>query len=302
MGVRTQMKLAATVLALAVPLAAQIVEENRVVTKRFPVSAGAAPEIVVSIVTGDIKVTSYAGSEVVMNAKVHYEAPDGGSLGDLMKRVRLETEQQGNNVWIGMESDEWNNNSSWTRRPRELGWRNRSSISSSSSGEGGRRWRYRHDIELQVPRTAHLKLSTVNGGAITVSGVAGEFQLNNVNGGIDVNNADGFGRAHTVNGPVAISFARNPAGPTSVKTVNGKVQLSMPPGLNADVKVKTMNGKIYSDFAMAAGASGPVTSSESGMKRIWRSDRFSNLRIGSGGPEIQIDGLNGDIQILQKKS
>jgi hypothetical protein len=104
---------------LALPLAAQFVEENRVVTKRFPVSG--APEIVVSIITGDIKVTATSGSEVVMNAKVHYEAPDGGSLGDLLKRIRLETEQQGNNVWIGTEADEWNNGSSWSGRRREFG-------------------------------------------------------------------------------------------------------------------------------------------------------------------------------------
>jgi DUF4097 and DUF4098 domain-containing protein YvlB len=131
--------------------------------------------------------------------------------------------------------------------------------------------------------------------------VAGQFSFNNVNGGIDVKNADGFGRAHTVNGPVSISFQRNPTGAVSLKSVNGKFNLYMQPGVNAEFKIKTLNGKIYSDFPMTMGAANQVSSSENGMKRIWRSDRFSNMRIGSGGPEISIDGLNGDIQILQKK-
>ena len=291
------------VCAVALPLAAQSVEENRVITKRFPVASGTAAEIVVGVVTGNIHVTAHSGAEIVMNAKVHYQAADGGGLGDLLKSVRLETEQQGNNVWIGTESDESNHNSGWSRRPHELGWRNKTAASGSSSGERGRRWRFRHDIELQVPRTAHLKLSTVNGGSIEVTGVSGEFNLNNVNGGIDVKNADGFGRAHTVNGPVSISFQKNPAGAVSVKTVNGKVNLTMVAGLNADFKIKTLNGKIYSDFGMTGGAAAaPVNTPENGMKRVWRIDRSSSLRAGSGGPEISIDGLNGDIQILQRKN
>ncbi len=289
-------------IALALPLAAQLVEDNRVVTKRFPVSpGGAAPELVVSIVTGNIRVTSHAGSEIVMNAKVHYEAPDAASLADLQQRVRLESEQSGNNVWIGAESDGWNSGSGHSPRSRELGWRGKAPA--SSPREEGRRWRFRHDIDLQVPRTAHLKLSTVNGGSIEIDGVAGEFNLNNVNGGIEVKNGSGYGRAHTVNGAVSIGFAKAPTGPTSVRTINGKVDLSLPPGLNADFKIKTFNGKVYSDFAMTGrSTASPSAPLEKGMKRIWRSNDFSHTRTGSGGPEIELDGFNGDIYIHEKKN
>lgn len=295
-------KLASTAaLVLALPLAAQTVEDNRVVTKRFPISSGTAPEIVVTVVTGNIRVTSHAGSEVEMTARVHFEAADAASLAELEKRVRLETEQSGNNVWIGMESDDWNNGSNWSRPPRELGWRGRAPA--PSSNESRRRWRFRHDIELQVPRTAHLKLSTVNSGEIEVDGVSGEFQLSNVNGGIDVKRADGFGRAHTVNGPISIAFQRNPSGPLSLKTINGKVNLYLLPGLNADFKLKTFNGKIYTDFALTDRPIAPlVTASKDGMKRIWTSKSFSGARAGNGGPEIEIDGFNGDIQIVEKKN
>ena len=289
----------AILIALALPLAAQLVEDNRVVTKRFPMTAGAAaPELVVSITTGNIRVTSHAGTEIVMNAKVHYEASDAASLADLQQRVHLESEQSGNNVWIGVESGgEWH-----AKRPRELGWRGKAPA--SSSGESGRRrWHFRHDIELQVPRAAHLKLSTVNGGSIEIDGVAGEFNLNNVNGGIEIRNGSGHGRAHTVNGPVSIGFSKAPTGPTSVKTINGKVDLSLPPGLNADFKIKTFNGKVYSDFAMNGRSTAPPAAPlERGMKRIWRSGDFSHTRTGSGGPEIELDGFNGDIYIREKKN
>jgi hypothetical protein len=53
---------------------------------------------------------------------------------------------------------------------------------------------------------------------------------------------------------------------------------------------------------MAAGADVAVTTAQDGLKRVWRSDRLSNLRVGSGGPDIQIDGINGDVHITQRKN
>lgn len=278
-------------LTLALPAA----EVTRTVSKRFTVSS-VAPEIVVALINGGIKVTASSGSEVVLTAKLHYEAPDAASLAELEKRVRLETEQSGSNLWIGTESDEWSRE---TRRKRELGWRGKPQPEESREG---RHWSFRHEVELQVPRATHLKLRAVNQGNIEVEGVAGEFDLNNVNGSIDLKRADGFGRAHTVNGGVALDFARNPSGPVSVKTVNGKVNLYLLAGLNSDLKWKTMNGSVYSDFTMSdRPMATQVTTTKDGLARISRIRQYAGARVGSGGPEISIDGLNSNIYIHQKK-
>lgn len=281
-------------IAVMLPLVVQAAEDNGVVTKQFAVNG--APEVVVSIVTGTIRVTSHSRPEVVMTAQVHYEADDAASLAELRNRIRLETEQSGNNVWIGMESDDWNRRS----RPRELGWRGKTP---SSFSKEGHKWNFRHDIELRVPRTAHLKLSTVNGGGIEVTDVAGEFNLNNVNGGIEVKGADGFGRVHTVNGPISLAFRKNPADSVGIKTINGKVELHFQPGLNADFKIKTFNGQAYSDFTLADRPLTPkVTMTQDGMKKIWSMKGFSGSRAGKGGPEIEIDAFNGNISLYERKN
>ncbi len=288
------MKLAVLLLVAAWPVSAQV-EDNRVVTRRFAV--GGTPEVVVSVINGGIRVTAHSGSEVILNAKVHYDAPDSAELTELQQQVRLETEQSGNNIWIGVEGDNWNRNSG---RQRELGWRGKT----PPERKEGRRWSFRHDIELQVPKTAHLKLSTVNSGGISVEGVAGEFSYNNVNGGIEVRDANGFGRAHTVNGPVTLTFQRNPTGPLSIKTINGRVELRMRPGLNAHFKMKTFNGQIFTDFPLTQltpVAPTPVVMKD-GLKRIWSSKGFNRARAGSGGPEIEIDGFNSRIEIIEQKN
>jgi hypothetical protein len=284
-------------LCLAASLGAQV-EDKQVVTRRFPLAAGAAPEIVVTVITGGIRVTAHAVNEVALTATTHYEAPDAAALAEQKKQIRFESEQSGNNIWIGIEGDGYRDRG-WSR-PRELGWRGKSPA--GKTGPAERRWRFRHDIDLKVPREAHLKLSTVNGGSIEVDGVSGEFHLNNVNGGIDVKHAGGFGRAHTVNGPVTMAFDKNPSGPTSVKTINGEVHLYFEKNLNADFKIKTFNGKIYSDFAMLARTGAATKAEDRGLKRIWRTSGFSTARVGGGGPEIELDGFNGDIHILERKN
>jgi len=288
------MKLAIGLSIAASALWAQV-EDTQTITKRFAVS-GAVPEIVVSIISGGIRVTAHDSNEVVLNAKAYYRADDAAQLAELKKNARFDGDQQGNNVWIGVEYEgQWDNG--W-RRPREYGWRGKTP---PERGKTQRGWKFKHDVELRVPRNAHLKLSTVNEGEIAVDGVAGEFSYNNVNGGIDVKGANGFGRAHTVNGPVSLSFGKNPGGALSVKTINGKVRVGLMNGLNANVKLKTMNGRMYSDFSMLANAASPAAMEERNGKRIWKMNGFSNGRIGNGGAEIAIETLNGEIQILENR-
>ena len=36
-----------------------------------------------------------------------------------------------------------------------------------------------------------------------------------------------------------------------------------------------------------------------GRKVIYRADRYAEVRVKSGGPQIQVENLNGDIRILE---
>ena len=58
----------------------------------------------------------------------------------------------------------------------------------------------------------------------------------------------GSGSAHTVNGPVTVTFTANPKQPSSFKTVNGNVDVSFLEGLAADFAMKTFNGGLFTDF------------------------------------------------------
>jgi DUF4097 and DUF4098 domain-containing protein YvlB len=155
------------------------------------------------------------------------------------------------------------------------------------------------DFTLKVPRDIDLKVKTVNGGRVVVRGTNGSFLVRNVNGDIEMDNVSGSGTARTVNGPVKVSFRQNPHENSEFKTINGNVDLHFAHDLSADFRFKTFNGGIYSDFPVTALPVHAIQEERRGGKMVYRADRFTSARVNAGGPEIQIENLNGDIRILE---
>jgi Toastrack DUF4097 len=155
------------------------------------------------------------------------------------------------------------------------------------------------DFKVQVPQQIDLQARTVNDGSVHVSNVTGDFEVRDVNGKIDMDSIAGSGSARTVNGPVTVSFRQNPRANSEFRTINGNVELRFQPGLAASFRLKTFNGGIYTDFPVTALPLRPVSEERHGGGLIFRADRSTGVQIGAGGPEIQMENLNGDIRILK---
>jgi hypothetical protein len=155
------------------------------------------------------------------------------------------------------------------------------------------------DFQVQVPRDIDIKVKTVNEGHVTVRDINGSFTVRNVNGDIQIRNIAGSGTARTVNGPVKVSFRQNPREASDFETVNGAVELAFARDLAADFKFKTLNGAIFSDFPVTALPVQGMKEEHRGAKVIFRTDRYTGARVNSGGPQIKVENLNGDIRILE---
>jgi len=136
-----------------------------------------------------------------------------------------------------------------------------------------------YDIDVEVP-------------------ASGDFEVSDVNGGIEMTGISGSGSVHTINGPVSVRFAQNPARPCSFKSINGALDVWFREGFSADLMFKTLNGGVYSDFDVTPRAipASAVTEQRDG-KFIYRSHGLSGGRAGSGGPEMSFDTLNGSIRL-----
>jgi DUF4097 and DUF4098 domain-containing protein YvlB len=159
------------------------------------------------------------------------------------------------------------------------------------------RYEVRFDFTIRVPRNVALRLCTINGADVIVSDTQGDFDVDNVNGRIEMNRVAGSGSAHTVNGPVAVTFTANPTQTSSFKTVNGNVDVVFLDGLSADFAMKTMNGGLYTDFDVQPLANQATVAGERRNGRfVYRGNEFTRVRVANGGPQFTFETLNGSIR------
>ena len=115
-------------------------------------------------------------------------------------------------------------------------------------------------------------------------------------------NISGSGKAYALNKDLNLTFSENPIKDCSFGSLNGDVRVYFNHPLSADFQLKTFNGEVYSDFAVTYLPHHSVTTIEADGKKVYKTGRTMGVRVGSGGPEIMLDGFNGDIFILKKVS
>ena len=153
-------------------------------------------------------------------------------------------------------------------------------------GDGGRMSTNNNDVSVdfvvRVPAGVRLAASTVNG-AVEARGLRGDVEASSVNGDVDVSTA-GTAEGQSVNGSVELAMGRADwRGQLRAASVNGSVIVTLPASANVDVQGRTVNGDIESDF--------PIT-----VRGKWGPRSMSGT-IGSGGRELEVETVNGAIEI-----
>lgn len=266
--------------AIAIAYGDQEVKET--IRQTFP----AASHLEIDNVHGSIHVTGYNGSEIQMVAEKTIRAESSDRLEAAKQEVKLDISKSGDWLMVYVDGP-FRCHCDDNRR--------------GVNEHGHRGYRVSYDFELKVPSAIVLRLETVNEGDIRVEHTTGDFDVSNVNRGIEMSDVAGAGRVHTVNGGIKVLFAKNPTTDCSFGTVNGTIETSFLPNLNADVKVKTFNGHAYTDYDVTA-LPRNISAGErrEGGKFVYHSDDFNGMRIGAGGPQLKYDTLNGSIQIINR--
>lgn len=138
------------------------------------------------------------------------------------------------------------------------------------------------------PLGADVEAHTVNGSIETAS-LRGDVTAKTVNGSITAE-AGGLVRAHTVNGSIKARLGQTAwEGGEGFETTNGSITLELPDAFSADVRAKAGTGSIKSDFPLRVQRNGHVGSEASG-------------QLGSGGPDLRLEVLNGSIRLRRHSS
>lgn len=265
--------------------AAKDVDRSETIKKTLRFKAGSRDRlVVVDNVFGSIEVRGHEGEDVQVVVRKTIEARSEEKIEEAEEEVTLDITEEDEKVELFVDGP----------------FRNRR--------RGGIDWRgYRHegykvtfDFVIEVPKGCALRIKTVNDGDIQVQSVDGDFEVHNVNGSIEMEGVRGSGVVYTVNGEVRVEFESNPRADCSVGTINGDVRLYFQPDLSADFYMKTMNGDLFTDFEVEALPGKTKTSKTRNGKKVYQVARMSGVRAGKGGPEIELNTLNGDMFILSK--
>lgn len=247
-----------------------------------------APKTVgVDNVSGSIHVIGYNGQQVELTAVKTIDADTQDLVDRGVREMTLKTEEVDGELQIypdgpfrESQSHSPFDHSHWDHHPG---------------------YHFNFEITVKVPMSMNLDLRNVNKGGITVEDVRGHFEIREVNGPVEMKGIGGDGDVTSVNGALHVGFAQNPTGPCKFRTVNGSVEVTLQPGLSADLEYKTFHGGIFTDFDLTGSPSAVSGTAESKNGHyVYRSHGFSRSRVGSGGPQLSFETLNGDIRILKK--
>ena len=258
------------------------VEERETIERTFP----AAKSIDIDNVDGSITLTGTDAREVKVEIHKTIRARSAEKVQEAKREVRLDMAQQGDELRLYVDGPFRCN-----------------CTDGSFNYRGSRFYGYEvsFDFTVKAPRDTNVRLRTVNHGNIRLENTAGAFDVENINGVVDLVEVAGSGHAYALNRPLKVMFSRNPAGASDFGSLNGDVEVAFRPDLSADVWLKTFNGQAYTDFDVTAMPSRPAVREQHDGKFDYKSHQFYGVRVGHGGPELKFDAFNGDIRIRNRE-
>ena len=161
------------------------------------------------------------------------------------------------------------------------------------------------DYTILVPEGVRLEdVSSVNGG-LRLTGPFSSAAASTTNGDVHVQDASGGLQVETTNGGIE---AVNIAGPVDAETTNGGITLDLG-GLKENVRAQTTNGGITLKLGAGAEINAyleaettnggiqidvPVT-----LQSLEKSKRHLRGQIGTGGPRLSLETVNGSIRLTK---
>ncbi|HZF37405.1 MAG TPA: DUF4097 family beta strand repeat-containing protein [Blastocatellia bacterium] len=145
----------------------------------------------------------------------------------------------------------------------------------------------RQRVMLKLPRKVRLESNGVNGD-VAVGEIEGSVDFHGNNGKINIAQATGGASFRGVNGKIDATIAKlSTGGKIDIDGVNGNTTLRFVGEVNADVEARGHNGRVESDL--------PNLQENKDERRYGH----YSARIGTGGPRIEIRGVNGNVSLTK---
>lgn len=280
-------KLIMSTLALSLCVGVNAQEFEETIKKELQFSSNSSTNILdVQNVNGGIQVEGYSGNTILIEVRKTIKAKNQEYLEEGKQEIGVSVEDQGNQIFVYLDSP-------WTYFDANKG---RFAHREQYNNHERPRYRYHLEFTVKVPFTTSLRLGTMNDGDILVKNVQGSLiKVNNLNGGIDLENIAGKTDVNALNRDINISYKTNPTEDCYYNSLNGDITVIFQDNLNADVSFKSMNGDLYTNYDTVSLQPQVVHKEVKGKKGVkYKVDSKESYRIGNGGIKLDFNLLNGD--------
>ena len=163
-------------------------------------------------------------------------------------------------------------------------------------------YNYKLNFVVKVPTGMNICVSTINEGTVSVKDISGTLDVHNINGAIDIKNAKGTTHASTINGDLTVNYLNVPPDESSYYTLNGTLTATYPAEFSGDLEFKSMNGEFFTDFKDVDIMPARVVKNQKkdGETTLYKLDKNTSVRIGTGGKLFKFETLNGNIYIKKQ--
>jgi hypothetical protein len=264
----------ATLVVVALPAVALAQRSEQTSESKWSDQLDAGHWTRISNLNGSVTVGQSTSNRVEVVATKHWRR---GNPDD----VKIVTKKDGDDVVICAlygRQEECNDPSNNGRRRGWNDW-------NSSDDDNNDVW---VDFAVLIPKGTKLRTGTVTGSQ-TITGATADVDASTVNGSLRVESGAGPVRATAVNGRIYGRITSGSASePMDFTTVNGSVTVELPESLGADVTMSTTNGHLDSDFPLVVRG------------RIDPRHLSMHVGNGSGGPQISLTTVNGDVELRKR--
>jgi len=138
-------------------------------------------------------------------------------------------------------------------------------------------------VTLKLPRKIEFHTWRVNG-QVKLGEIEGNVEAGNINGKLLIAKAVGSVNFNNINGKVEAGIANLNKDGIEIHQINGNVDLKFLDDVNVNVEAHGLNGRVNAEI--------PNVKVEKQERQYYRAT------IGSGGPEISVGRMNGNLTLL----
>lgn len=244
-------------------------------------------------INGDLKVSGYDGDEIIITGSKTIRKKRGELDQKIINEIYLRQEEHEGTIYVfvqapGVEVEFKEGRMRYSVNHNRGRWAEYDEV------------HYEFNIEVKMPQNMMVKSSTINGGNLIVENMQNGVDAANVNGDVLLREVAGKTNAHTVNGDIEVYFSKSPTEDSQFNTVNGSMEIYSPKDLGAVVTFKSLHGDLYTDFEQVSRLKNQLNKEKSGKGFRYRIDKTTPIQIGSGGPQMAFETINGSAYIRKR--